>query len=149
MKYSKKVICHFKEEFDFSSVETTLLPNDFRVIERSKLAMKFAGRGMNSTKENPVRGATEIALKAENKALHLNAKLGGVVKLSLFICLFPPLLILLMTFFSSEESEVINYLWVWFVIGPVMTFWLYRRTIHSLDTLLDNAVTMQPLDKLS
>jgi len=139
MKYCAQMDCRSEADIDFSSVESTLIPNGFRVIKKDKASITLIGRGMNSTKEDPIRGATEISITANSGALRLNANLGGVLFMSLFLCLFPPLLIVAISYFNSSNSGVINHLWVWFVIGPMIAYFVRRRTIKALDIMFENS----------
>jgi len=143
MKYSAQVDGLLQDSIDFSSVESTLLPNGFRVIKKDESSIEFTGRGMNSTKEDPIRGATKISLIAESGILHLTANLGGVLFMSLFVCFFPPLLILFLSYFNSNDSGVTNHLWVWLIMGPMIAYWVRRRTVKSLNILLENTVFFQ------
>ncbi|MDE3271862.1 hypothetical protein [Pseudoalteromonas sp. G4] len=143
MKYSAQMDCQSEADIDFSSVETTLLPNGFRVIKKDDTSIEFTGRGMNSTKEDPIRGATKISLMAKSGLLHLNANLGGVLFMSLFVCLFPPLLILSLSYFNSSDSGVLNLLWIWLVMGPMIAYWIRQRTVKSLKIMLENTIAYQ------
>jgi len=58
--------------------------------------------------------------------------------MSLFVCFFPPLLILSLSYFNSKGSDIINYLWIWLIMGPLIAFWLRRRTVKALNVLLEN-----------
>lgn len=144
MKYSAQIDFTSKDNINFSPVESTLLPNGFRLIKKGDTSIEFIGRGMNSTRENPIRGATKITLKAQLGILHLDANLGGVLFMSLFICLFPPLLILSLSYLNSSDPSVINHLWVWFIIAPIIAYQLRRRTVKALNTMLANTVSYQP-----
>ncbi len=128
MKYSAKMDFKSEADIDFSSVESTLLPNGFRLIKKDDTSIEFTGRGINSTKEDPIRGATKISLIAQPGILYLNANLGGILFMSLFVCLFPPLLILTLDYFNTSDSSNINYFWGWLIIAPVIVYWLRRRT---------------------
>lgn len=139
MKYCAQMDCRSEADIDFSSVESTLIPIGFRVIKKDKASITLIGRGMNSTKEDPIRGATEISITANSGALRLNANLGGVLFMSLFLCFFPPLLIVAVSYFNSSNSSVINHLWVWFVIGPMIAYFVRRRTIKALDIMFENS----------
>jgi len=138
MKYSAQTNYQSEADIDFSSVESTLLPNGFRITKKDDTSIEFTGRGISSTKENPIRGATKIDLIAKSGVLYLNASLGGVLFMSLFVCLFPPVLILFLSSFNSSDHGVTNYLWSWLLIGPIVSYWLRSRTVKSLNILLEN-----------
>jgi hypothetical protein len=143
MKYSTQKHCLSTRDIDFSSVEETLLPNGFRVVKRDSNSIEFIGRGMNSIKDDPIRGATGISLCAKAGILHLNANLGGVFFMTLFVCLFPPLLILSLSYFNPANSDVNNYLWIWLIMGPMIAYLSRRRTIKALNRVLVNTISFQ------
>jgi len=64
MRYSTKRQFAGDASVAFSAVEATLLPNGFRIAETHPHQLVLKGPGMQSTKENPVRGATEIVVEA-------------------------------------------------------------------------------------
>ena len=149
MQYSTKRRYSGNESAAFSAVESTLLPNGFRIIHSGPTRLELKGRGMQSTKENPVRGATEISVETAGGSLRLNAKLGGVRFMAFFVCLFP--LLLWGSFAvtgllksgdggSVFEAKALYGAAVWLVIGPLMTVWIRKRTISALDDMMDNAV---------
>ena len=148
MKYAAQLPCSSQRDFDFSSVESTLLPYGFSVQKKDKTSIDLSGRGMNSTKEDPIRGASEITLIAKAGTLQLKAKLGGVVFMSLFVCFLPPLLILCLSFFNPSDSGVINHLWVWFIMGPIISYWIRRRTINALNILLEDTLSFDSNNKM-
>ncbi len=129
-------------------VEAALLPNGFRIVDSSSSRLQLKGPGMQSTKENPIRGATEITVEAKNGTLKLDASLGGVVVLSLFVCLFPLALwgalalpdLLKSTGQSGALTAKSLYgAGAWLVIGPAMSVWIRSRTTSALDNMLASA----------
>jgi hypothetical protein len=147
MKFSVQKNCLFDDEIDFSSAESTLLANAFRVIKKSDTSIEFSGRGMNSTKENPIRGATKISLNAQPGTLHLNANLGGVLFMSLLVCFLPPVLILMLSSINPQDSGIISYLWIWLIMGPMIAYRVRRRTIRALNRMLDQIISNQATKK--
>lgn len=129
-------------------VEETLLPNGFRIVEAGASRLELKGPGMRSSKENPLRGATRVVVDAHDGVLHLDASLGGVVWLSLFVCLFPPALWLILGLAALARpesgegllaSKSLYGVGIWLVLGPAMSFWFRKRTIDALETMLINA----------
>lgn len=145
MKYTASMDCSWSNGVDFSTVESTLLPNDFRLIEKTEHSTVWLGKGMASLTDNPIKGANKISLDAQSDKLHLDAHLGGILVMSLFICFLPPLLIFALSMFSDSNSGVINFLWVWFIIGPIVSYSLRRKTIKSLNNLLAQATLGQQI----
>ncbi|MDU0355937.1 hypothetical protein RS130_20415 [Paraglaciecola aquimarina] len=135
MKYTSSIYIGTEDSIDFSTAESTLLPNGFKVLYKSANSIVFTGTVMQSTKEAPIRGATRIALKLEAGLLKLDANLGGVLWMSIFVCLFPPLLVF---FIGGASDDYFNAILPWLLIGPAMSYWLRHRTIRALRTMLEN-----------
>ncbi len=138
-----------QEALAFSSIEATLLPNSFRITRSEVSLVELKGRGMQSTKEDPVRGATVVEVEARGGVLYLNARLGGVLFMVLFVCLFPVFLIgglAIAPLFESGggvaslNKEALSGMAIWAVVGPLMGFWIRHRTIVSLNDMLENAI---------
>ena len=135
----------------FAAIEATLLPNGFRIVEKGPRSLTVTGRGMQSTKQSPLRGATRLHIEHRGGHLHLEAYLGGVRFMTLFVCLFPVLLFVGLTFLipllsgqglAGVDFRVLYGAAVWVVIGPVIAISIRKRTAHALEDLLANAVTL-------
>ena len=149
MRYSTKRRLAGDKAFAFSAVESTLVPNGFRVVDANPHRRVLKGPGMQSTRENSVRGATKITVEVEGETLHLRAELNGVLFMAMFVCIFPVLLwagFAVAGLLSSAEStaalsgKALVGAAVWFVVGPALALWIRRRTTRALDDMMDNAV---------
>jgi hypothetical protein len=74
------------------SAVTTLTHQGFRIVRRDASSATLTGPGLNSTRQNPLLGATEVNIRIANAALHLDAELGGVDFMRRFVTWFPLLL---------------------------------------------------------
>lgn len=151
MRYSAKRRFTGDQAVAFSTVEATLLPNGFRVVDTNPHRRVLKGPGLQSTRESPVRGATKIVVEVEGETLHLRAELNGVLFMALFVCIFPVLLwagFAVAGLFSSAESaaalsgKAFVGAAVWVVVGPVLARWIRRRTTRALDDMLASAVVV-------
>lgn len=149
MNYSTARKFSGQEALAFSAIEATLLPNSFRITRSEASLLELKGRGMQSTKEDPVRGATVVLVEARDGFLHLNARLGGVLFMVIFVCLFPVLLTGSFAVapmiksgggIASLSTEALYGMAVWSVLGPLMGLWIRHRTIESLRAMLENAI---------
>ena len=131
------------------STETVLLPNGFELVQATEHSREFRGGGMQSTRENPVRGASWIEVKARGGQLKLHARLDGVRNISLFFWIFPVVLwggfavaplLGLMGEARVLNTEALKGMVVWLVLAPALTAWLRHRTVRALETLLGSAV---------
>jgi hypothetical protein len=145
---------------------TTLTNNGFAIVDRSDVEATLAGPGFNSTRQNPLVGASRITIAARGHTLHVNAELGGVESMRRFLMRFPFLLGLgLGAFFAVFGGVFFGQLfgvgfgapgmagwrWAaltltmglllsvpWIVISPMMVRTIRRRTHRALDVLVDN-----------
>ena len=151
MHYSIRREFTGSESAALSAIESILLSVNFRIVESSASRLALVGRGIRSTKENPLRGATEIEVETKSGSVSLNAKLGGVRSMALFVCSFPVLLWAILAISASLKSgdaaavmngKALIGAAVWLVIGPVLAVWIRRRTIDSLEDMLENALAL-------
>ena len=129
----------------------------FRITARRDDAVELVGPGLNSSRENGLRGASAIRLHAVDRRLRLQAELGGLRRLITFVRWFPIslclfLAVVLWLIFSNALGRQIATTVVavivglnvslWLAIGPVLTRRYTARTISSLDALLANAAAL-------
>lgn len=135
----------------FAAIETMLMPNGFRITDRGPRSISLQGRGMQSTKESPLRGATRIHIEQKGGHLRLDAFLGGVRFMMLFVCVFPVLLFLGMTLLppliAGHGWQAIDFKPLlggvaWLIIGPAMSVWIRKRTTNALEDMLNNAAVV-------
>lgn len=151
MKYSGSRRLTGAKEAALAAIEAALLPNGFKVLKAGPSGLEFGGPGLRSTKENPLRGASEIQAEVRGGRLHLDAALCGLRFLVIFVCAFPPLLIgglaLLPVIkaggdFGAFNPQSLFLLAPWVLISPLMVVLIRKRTIGALDDLLDSAVVL-------
>lgn len=140
-----------KTQAAISSIETTLLPNNFKVTKATPTAIELKGPGLRSSKENPIRGASEIKIEVRNGKLHLEAALCGIRFLAIFIVAFPLLLMGVLSFlpvilaggdFGEFNPAILLIMSPWVFISPMAIVWMRKRAIRALDDMLDNAVVL-------
>lgn len=149
---------------------TTLTNNGFVITNRDKTSVDLTGPGLNSTKQNPLLGASAVHLELHGRKLHLDAELGGVDSMRRFLMRFPFMLGLGLGLsfgvfggFALGRQFGVGFgvpwaqglTWMLFAIGMAMlpvTPWLFlspmmskmirQRTQDALRTLVTNAVQM-------
>lgn len=125
-----------------------LMNNGYTVSPIEHDSFTATGRGLGSTQQNPLTGATEFMVKAGGGEIVVRAELGGVRSMMWFLLLFPPGLgaCLAISFGISMgwDRAYAAFLPIlpWLVISPLMIFWLRRRTERALETLLQNMATV-------
>ena len=140
-----------KAEPAISAIETTLLPNSFKVTKATAATIELKGPGLRSTKENPIRGASEIKVEARHGKLHLEASLCGIRFLAIFVIVFPFLLMATLALlpvilaggdFEQFNPSILLIMAPWVLISPMAVVWMRKRTMRALDDMLENAVVL-------
>lgn len=151
------------------AVRSVLVNNEFRIQELTNHHLVALGPGLNSTKQNPLLGATLIELDVSDHEVELYAELGGVDRMRSFLMQFPWILGAgLGLLFAAlgralqgfalpfglgpalgrpDLDWLLNGLAVgllpvapWLIVSPLMSHWIQQRTEHALDTLIANSV---------
>lgn len=146
MEYQKKIAFSGDSAEALVAARMVLMNHNFRIESTRKSELSAAGPGMQSTKQNPLTGATRVRLLAEDSSLLLSAELGGLRWMRNFLYLFPPSLALVLSLFfllPPMPDSAVFLPWLvlspWLVISPLIVKWIRRRTITALDNLLHNA----------
>jgi hypothetical protein len=157
MQYTASLPFRGDTDKAFRLAESALTAIGFRLTERTPGSVELVGPGMNSTRESALVGASRIRLVGGRGELAVEADLGGVVRMSRFVTLFPIGLVLLVGVVSSAvrgaQSGPGNWIvgvaaWVggnavlWLLLGPLMARWIRARTCRGLDALLANMVAV-------
>lgn len=160
MRYETSIPFDGEAMLAFDAVITSLTPAGFKVKEATPDSLSMSGPGMNSTRESPVLGATEVRLLARESSLALEADLGGVERMTRFVRLFPPLLsigiclvvgfVLYLQFGQQLPTQVFGAIGfvalansaLWIVLAPMISRRMRSRTCLALDALLTNAATV-------
>ena len=74
------------------SAVATLTTNGFKITHYDKTCVALVGPGLNSTKQNPILGASKIVLRLNGKQLKAEVELNGVDAMQRFLIWFPLLL---------------------------------------------------------
>lgn len=147
---------------------TILTQNGFAIVSRDKYSASLTGPGLNSTKQNPLLGASAIHLELHGQQLHLDAELGGVDSMRRFLMRFPFMLGLGLGLFFGVVGGVVfgrqfgvgfgvpwaqGVTWMlfavgvamlpvtpWLILSPMMSRTIRSRTENALTTLVTNAV---------
>ena len=136
-----------------SLAETSLTTLGFRFTQRSPEKLEAEGPGLNSTRQNPIMGASRIEIVARQNQMNLRAELGGARTMVRFVTIFPVALclglglILSTVFFfafgpgwpiASVALTCAAIAVVWVFLGQWMAKGIEHRTRESLDALLAN-----------
>ncbi len=139
----------------------------FAIKDRSALSADLTGPGLNSTRQNPLLGASKIHLEIADQELRLAAELGGVETMHRFLKYFPILLGLGLGvvfavgggfLFGQQFGVGFGVPWVqgwrwlvmafagallpvspWLFLSPMMSRMILHRTQNALTTLVNNS----------
>ncbi len=133
--------------FDLAAV--VLTSNGFRLERRDDRSLLATGRGLASTKQNPLLGASRVELSRVGGELRLEAELGGLRTLVRFLVAFPAGLAVavLIAWLAADRQggpipwQVALALVPWAVLSPLMIRMTRRRTARALDDLLASLAT--------
>jgi hypothetical protein len=162
-EYSKTVpfVGHTAKAVDVA--RTTFMSQGFQIVANSDHELRVTGPGLNSTKENPLKGVSEASIIIRASAIEIKAMLGGTEKLKKFLRIFPLgmalffLLVIGIVFgvIALTRSEFQQW-WIfliaalipalalspWLFLSPIMVRWIEKKTVQAVDTLLNNMVVI-------
>jgi len=146
MKYEKAQDFSGELGHVFDKADRILMSNSFQLIQNDDEFHKYKGPGMRSSKQNALLGASEICIKGEDGELHVVAKLGGARNMILFIMIFPFTLLGSLTLLFSVQGkslpthDLLIIALVLLILSPIMSFFMYKRTVRALDVFVGNIV---------
>ena len=132
--------------FEFAIMALTSV--GFRLEAQSSSSLQFTGPGMNSSRENPLTGASLISLSVQEDELTLEAELGGLKRIRQVLIMLPAGLALLFLvlfgfLFRNRGFPFILFVSIlplspWLILTPVLSHVMQKRTHRALDTFLHN-----------
>lgn len=119
-----------------------LLSIGFVITRASVDVIEARSPGLTSTSQNPLLGAGHVTLNLLPTEASLTADLAGVRKLSVFVVVFPPLLVLFlyiswklgipMSKPPKSGVQLLSAAAVCLALSPVAVLWLRHRTNRAL-----------------
>lgn len=155
MEYSKTVpfTGHGARALDVA--RSVFVGQGFQIVASSDYELRVTGPGINSTKENPLKGVSEASIIIRSASIEFNAILGGVQKMKTFLRLLPlGLALFFLIVFGVLALSVPGLRQPWFFLGPALALspWVFlaplmgrsieKKTTQAVDTLLSNMVIM-------
>jgi hypothetical protein len=155
MEYSKTVPFTGKASKALEVARSTFLPQGFQIVANTDYELRVTGPGINSTRENPLKGISEASIIARSSAIEIKATLGGVEKMKRFLTFFPlgmALLFLIVFGILAWKLPALRHpmffltpalaLSPWIFLAPLMSRQIGKRTMQAIDTLLNNMVML-------
>ncbi|MDT5059583.1 MAG: hypothetical protein QOH63_42 [Acidobacteriota bacterium] len=155
MEYSKTVPFTGSASNALKVAKSTFLPQGFQLVASTEHELRVTGPGINSTRENPLKGISEASIIIRSSAIEIKAALGGVEKMKKFVTFFPlgmGLLFLIVFGVLALTLPDLRRPWFflipivvllpWLFLAPLMSRMIGRRTMQAIDTLLNNMVML-------
>lgn len=155
MEYSKTVPFTGRATKALDVARSTFVGQGFQIVASSDYELRVTGPGMNSTRENPLKGVSEAAIIIRSAAIETKATLGGAQKMKMFLRFFPlGMFLLFLIIFGILAWRLPEFRRPWIFLIPALALspWLFlapliarsieRKTTQAVDTLLSNMVMM-------
>jgi hypothetical protein len=152
MEYEKTVHVSGDVAEAVKTVVQTLARHGFRITRKRDTSAELDGPGMNSSKENPLVGASKVHVKGRSGRLTVEAEFGAVRRLIralgwMFIVM-AVLFFVLFGFVLPVEGLVLRFvvpvasIAPWVILLPLMGRYFRSRCARALDVLVENAATL-------
>ena len=151
MQYNKSVPFNGSASTAIETAQLQLMANGFKLDQPGETELIATGRGMHSTKQNPIVGASHVRITVSSSSINICAELGGVKFMQRFVYIFPPalggFLALVFAFIPNFPKRVplmaLLPILPWLVISPLMARWIKNRTTKALNTLVHNMASVR------
>ena len=153
MEYSKTVPFTGRGAKALDVARTVFMGQGFQIVANNDYELRVTGPGINSTKENPLKGVSEASIIVRSSTIEIKAMLGGVQKMKNFLRLLPlglALFFLILFGALAWSLPELRQAWIflipllalspWLFLAPLMTRMIEKRTKQAVDTLLNNMV---------
>ena len=155
MEYSKTIpfTGHGAKALDVA--RSTFMGQGFQIVASTDHELRVTGPGINSTRENPLKGVSEATIIIRSAAIEVKALLGGAQKLKTFLRLFPLGMALFFLIFFGVLAWILPEFrrwWIflipvlalspWLFLAPMIGRMMEKRTTQAVDTLLSNMIMM-------
>ena len=145
MQYETSVPFTGPANIAIEAARLQLMANGFKLDQLTETELIATGKGMYSTKQNPIVGVSHIRITVSSDSIEIIAELGGVKSMQWFLYIFPPALVLLSIIFKFIRSSTwhgprtaLLAVLPWVVVSPLMARWIKNRTTRAVDTLAHN-----------
>jgi hypothetical protein len=123
--------------------------NGFKMNQIDQTKLSVTGPGMNSTKQNPIRGLSRGELNFTGETLEFKGELGGIAFVKKFLKFFPLALGTGMTVFFvgllyfTRQNILFGFIPLlavapWLFISPVISRRIQKKTEDAIATTLEN-----------
>ncbi len=151
MEYSKTVPFAGRGSKALDVARSTFVGQGFQIVADGDDELRVRGPGLNSTRDNPLKGVSDASIIIRASAIEFKAILGGAQKLKTFVRVFPLCMALFfLTAFGvlAWFLPVFRHWWIFLIPLPALSPWLFlapmigrsieKKTVQAVDTLLSN-----------
>jgi hypothetical protein len=155
MEYSKTVPFIGRGAKALDVARAAFISQGFQILASSDTELRVKGPGINSTRENPLKGISDASIIVRGSSIEARAVLGGAQKMKTFLRVFPlGLALFFMIVFGALALSLPEFRRIWIFLIPLLSLspWLFlaplmgrsieNRTKQAVDTLLSNMVVM-------
>lgn len=139
--------------------QNALIAANFQIVSKTDFDLHAVGRGITSTRQDPLKAATDITMLIRNSSIEVNAILGGADRMKKFLRILPlSMAALFLVVFGTIAVFVPDFRrwWIflipvavlspWLVLGPVIARSIRAQAEDAINSLLGNMVTLGSLD---
>ena len=152
MRYDTSIPFHGDSEKAMKLAADALTSSNFRIDAFSGNQLRFTGPGMNSNRENPLRGFSTGEISISAGSITFRGEMGAIQKFRLFLTLFIAgmalfFVILFGVILRHKIAPQAKYiaplpLAPWIVLIPLFARQTRKRAEKAIDTLLNNMAQM-------
>ncbi len=150
IQYEQSVNLKCDRKEALSEAKRYFMNHGFKLEENESNELIVTGKGMNSSRQNPIRGLTKGKLIFSNTEINFSGELGGVEFMKKFLYFFPPFLALVIivplaiTAYLKKDFPTFG-LFIpllaispWIFLAPMMAGSIKKKTEFEIETLLSN-----------
>lgn len=134
-----------------------LVARGFRLGALDGRSFTAESPGYAGTKDDPLRAVSHVKVQALGTELVAACELGGVRRMAWFLAVFPPALVACVLGIQVALSPGLMPLdralrvggtiaLPWLVLAPALVWWIRRRAVAAIDTILSNASLLASQD---
>jgi hypothetical protein len=119
-----------------------LIGENFSVEEPRAGVLVARAPWLFNSRQPALRGISRLEIEFKGSTMTVTASRRNALALALFVLLFPPALLLVVSAIEKDLSAIGRVVTVWGVVGPAMAVWIWYRTRWALQRFVSNLQRM-------
>jgi len=157
--YSTSVTYSGSAKRALAIAQNALIAANFQITSKTDYELHAVGRGITSTRQDPLKAATDITIILRNASIEVNAVLGGVDRMKKFLRILPlSMALFFLLVFGTIAFFVPDFRrwWIflipvavlspWLILGPIIARSVRAQAEGAINSLLGNMVTLGSVD---